>query len=427
MGRVVPLGPQHAWIIKQKLPENLPQDAILQNLWFGGQYYDPDLDQQIRRPPIIPKRMQAGYDKNAHVGTLTNGSTFQIKSIEQSVDKFASENPDVIWMDEPSTTAAWMELQYRLVRNKNAHVIMTLTPASVHASYLDELVNGNDDRVLVEELWTENNHYMSPEHLQYVIDNTPEDQREMRLHGKLAHLSGLIYHEWDNWVEPFVIPDSWSRYVVHDPGISNPAATLWMAVSPQRELFCYDCDYDTSKKSNIRDLCDRILAKSAGQPIVRWYIDPFAAAQRVPSAADPRNEETIAHLYRSCGVPVTLAPRQQELAGRWQRINVAKLCIDTKNKRHPNVFAFNSKKMDPLRKELRLYRWETNETAKRERNLPDQPHKQHDHLMYCLETACALASRGAITHLTPHELGEIEQDWQRHTREMDEQWHALAV
>ena len=384
--------PLHAWFISHEKPENIETHSIVRKLTKGDLYTDPETGEQVSHPAIIPARLWDRFDRKSHVGYLTNGSTFQIKSIYQELTAFSSAGIDIIVFDEPCPEDIWQEVLLRTVRRAGARILMALTPTGMAMDYLDEYAQGGVADADVFYFDTTKNKYLSKRELETVISLIPPDMRATRLEGRLGHMSGLVYAEWDNWVAPFEIPEQWTRYVIHDPGVNNPAATLWFAVSPANDIYAYKSLYDKESKSVISKTVEKIKAMNGAEEIYRWYIDPFAASVHPSTPFDPRKGSipTVRAIYKECGIDFTMGPTEQDKAGRLQRILAAKQYINKECKSRPNIFAFDSDDMAQLRRELRLYRWMRNEGKATQKNEQDQPHPKHDHLMYCLETACAL-------------------------------------
>lgn len=395
--RPYPKPPLNIWIVQQKLPTNLANNAVIAKLFNGEKYPDPVTHEVKWREPFIPPRMIKSENKSTYTWELTNGSTIQMKSAEQDTDSFASEGIDLIDIDEPIDNKIWTEIKMRIIRRSGSRIMVTMTPVGRATEYVDELMNDNTGYVETFYASTEANPYLSPEQLDYVIKTTPDELKAVRLHGKPSFMVGQIYGAYNPWVTPFQIPKEWTRYVIHDVGFNNPCATCWFAVEPGSEdIYLYQIDYDARPTASIRPLCDRLKLLSAGTHIHRWYIDPFAARCKAPSMADPSAEMTIRQMYNRMGIPFELGPTQHDQAGRNNRIEATKLYLQQQSG-FPNLYLFDHPDMGPLRKEWRLYRWEE-ATGKREANAPDKPHKKHDHLMYCLETACALPLKSFQYH-----------------------------
>lgn len=410
--------PIHVWIVKQSFPENVATDSVLRKLMYGDEYQDPVTQRTVFHEAFIHPRYEPTFNKNSKTITLKNGSTIQMKSAEQDVLQFASAGIDLIVVDEPIRTEVFQELFFRLIRREGARMMFALTPTGLAMGFLQDLMDQKDkSRVEFFYISTLENKYLDKEAVEHIASSLTEEQKETRLFGKPAMMVGLIYGEWEKngcWIEPLPrIPDDWTRYVVHDPGYSNPAATLWGAVDPDGNIYLYRCQYDTSKSANVRLLIERMAATDDVAKIHRWYIDPFAASVKIPSIADMRHERNLKQLYDAVsekyGFRWTMGPRQEEQAGRVQRITATKLYIQ-RDTNFPNIFAFDAPEMKPLRDELIRYRWAVSK-GKEDRNEPDQPHKQHDHLMYCMETMCALPIRNIGQRYYQNDLKQDQEQF----------------
>ena len=63
-----------------------------------------------------------------------------------------------------------------------------------------------------------------------------------RLYGEFETTGGMVYDEWDDdahLITPFDIPSHWSAFRCMDHGRTNPTSCLWVAVSPNNDLFVY--------------------------------------------------------------------------------------------------------------------------------------------------------------------------------------------
>lgn len=68
----------------------------------------------------------------------------------------------------------------------------------------------------------------------------PEEEKQVRLHGKSRMVEGKVYPEFgkDHICEPFPIPKDWTRYCAMDPG-HHTFAILWAAVAPDGKYYIY--------------------------------------------------------------------------------------------------------------------------------------------------------------------------------------------
>ncbi|CAM5718262.1 phage terminase large subunit [Streptomyces fumanus] len=93
--------------------------------------------------------------------------------------------------------------------------------------------------------------------------------RKLRLRdGTWAAAEGLIYEEFDealHLLDPFTIPDSWTRWISVDFGFTNPAVIQWWAEDGDGRLYLYREIYHTRRL--VEDLArqaKRIMQRSDG-------------------------------------------------------------------------------------------------------------------------------------------------------------------
>lgn len=87
------------------------------------------------------------------------------------------------------------------------------------------------------------NGYLPHEDIEKKIREYDEEEKEARISGKPIHLSGLVFKTFNRQthvVDPFDIPDDWTRYCIIDPHDRKPFMCTWGCVSPTGKLFIYD-------------------------------------------------------------------------------------------------------------------------------------------------------------------------------------------
>jgi phage terminase large subunit len=68
--------------------------------------------------------------------------------------------------------------------------------------------------------------------------------------GRWVQAEGIVYTEWNpavNLIEPFDIPDEWSRFRAIDFGYARPFVCLWFAVDHDGRMYCYRQIYHTGR------------------------------------------------------------------------------------------------------------------------------------------------------------------------------------
>jgi hypothetical protein len=235
-----------------------------------------------------------------------------------------------------------------------------------------------------------------------------KEEVEVTLHGKSRRGEGLVYTEFsrEHMVQPFAIPDSWTRYCAIDPGVKTFAA-LWCAVSPDETFYVYRELYEHSSKwKEVADL----VARAEGQekrvviePVVvddqrienreveKWFVTP--RSERIQARyIDPSSRSRtsaggsgVCDLFAGYGLFCSFADNQLE-AGI-QRVKGTML-KGLSGRPQLQIFVTCKNLIDELRK----LRWikSKNPNAPRKREIP---HKQNDHAADTLRYLCATGMR----------------------------------
>lgn len=97
----------------------------------------------------------------------------------------------------------------------------------------------------------------TPRGAQWVAEAKRGDTKgnwNQEMEGDAGALSGeKVYPTWDesvHLVEPFVIPEDWTRIHTVDPGLANPCGMLWIAIDPENNWWVYREFY--KKEMSIR-------------------------------------------------------------------------------------------------------------------------------------------------------------------------------
>lgn len=104
-------------------------------------------------------------------------------------------------------------------------------------------------------------------------------QREIM--GSDDSFEGMVYSDFDRSVhviQPFRIPDEWTRVIGIDHGYRNPSAWIYGAVDYDGTVYIYDEYYD--KEKLIKDICKANIAKIGKTKIEQARIDPSTRARR---------------------------------------------------------------------------------------------------------------------------------------------------
>ena len=193
---------------------------------------------------------------------------------------------------------------------------------------------------------------------------------------------GQIYPEFDrsiHVIKPFSIPKEWERLVAIDHGMVNPTAAVYGAIDYDDNLYIYDEYYSPGIVSQH---AKEILAKTEGQEISFWLIDPSTAAKTREKDGMPWS---VIEEYEDYGIWATPANREV-LAG----INRVKEFLNLDEKRispvthkAPSPRLYIMSNCTNLLWEFPQYQWKKMSSVTN-RNEPERPRDFNDHALDAL-------------------------------------------
>ena len=221
-----------------------------------------------------------------------NGWEFDIMSYEQEAKEFESATLGFAWFDEPPTEAIFKATVSRM--RKGGIIFISETP--LYAAWLYDHIIANPDpelaargqRVYVEAEVEDacKQHgirgHLEHEHIERMIAEYSEDEKQARVYGKFQHLIGLRFKAFSRQihvVRPFAINlKDYSVYEALDPHPRNPDMVNWIAVD--RKGTKYVCDELWLKcQGGTEELAERIKKKADQYRIERRIIDPSALVE----------------------------------------------------------------------------------------------------------------------------------------------------
>jgi len=221
------------------------EQAIRQTIWPKFEEWAPKhmIKEIVRSPRKVPQ-----------VLTWSNGSKIYFMSNDQDDMAFEGPNGHWVWADEPIDYKKYVGLKRGLI-DFSGEMWMTMTPLT--QAWIADVVMGRANepgsgaKTYKFSVWdncTENGGYLSREAIESFLSDLREDELEARLHGNFLHLAGRVYKEWlpepPFWIDPFEIPRSWPRVCLADPHTRKPIAVMWLAISPDDQVFIYRALYD---------------------------------------------------------------------------------------------------------------------------------------------------------------------------------------
>jgi hypothetical protein len=400
------------WIIvPQFVDDPIADDARIKKLYIGEEGSDKH-GNRVHRPPLIPEEMIAWRTQDYYSVRLVNGSTITFKATTQNTLNLASSNVDLIIFDEPTNRPHWNEAVARLIALPGSRIIHCCTDTTLKTKYIDDLLS-KPEKIPVFHWTTDKNPYRNKAHTEEIAELMDEAERKVRLGGARFSETLLVYpsiFRWvdengmaivdrqgrtSNWIEPFVPPQHWTRYVIHDPGRTNPAAAVWFAVDEMGNVYAYKMHYWKKPPTSLTVLMKGMMDTNAGDRIDFWYIDPKAAKQ-------PREVEEyyvkgyrLIDMYRKVGkkfgIYWRLGSSNLERAWKMERVSACSCYLDPREDSYPMLWLFDTPEMEPLREEFRRYRMATAKDP--EKNQPETTHDADNHAIYCVEAACVMPAR----------------------------------
>jgi phage terminase large subunit-like protein len=234
------------------------------------------------------KTSKAGKHFDSHWTTDT-GFEFDIMSYEQDAKEFESATLGWAWFDEPPTEAIFKATVARM--RKGGIIFISETP--LYAAWLYDHIIANPDPDLavkgqrvyieadVEDACKQHGirGHLEHEHIERMIAEYTEDEKQARVHGKFQHLIGLRFKQFSraiHVVRPFNVNyNDFSVYEALDPHDRTPDAVNWIAVDRKGHKFVVD-ELWLKCQGGTEELAHRIKDKASQYRIERRIIDPSA-------------------------------------------------------------------------------------------------------------------------------------------------------
>jgi phage terminase large subunit-like protein len=337
--------------------------------------------------PIILKLLGQRYLLNWHetdkIVELTNGSTIGFKSVDSGWEKFQGTRKHLIWFDEEPAWSVYQECRMRIVDTLGT-ILITETPLHGMTWVYDDIYevweNKEDPDIECFIMSTYENPYIDRNELDKLEKSYFDEEKEARLKGNFVEFAGLVYKEFNrqiHLIKRFPIPKDWTRLIGIDPGINNPTAAVFWAISPDGVHYIYDEYYvmDTNVEGNARNLKARIGLDE----ISCTFIDP-SACNRNPAHPELKS---LRDEYARFGI-YTKPANNDVLFG----VNKVKALLSVNDKtKKPSLYIFDD--CLTVLKELTRYRWDTYKYHEEEKNPKEHPKKVMDHCMDALRYIAA--------------------------------------
>lgn len=339
----------------------------------------PELQKWLPPSELINGSWEDSYQKADRLLTLSNGSTCELMSYDQDVEKFAGTSRHFVHFDEEPPKEIFTECKMRLL-DTAGDWWMTMTPVEgmtwvYDDIYMPGLVPGSNIGVIIID--TEENPYISNAEIEEALSGLDDNERKARKEGKFVQIGGLVFRNFNpgrNVIAP-LSPDQlrrikgWTHYASLDHGFNNPTAWLWHAVSPPDKLgrsfiVTYDELYDneTIVETFARQVLERNAQPNRVHPAI--YVGDPAIKQRQAVTGD-----SIQLAYMQHGIPIILGN------------NDVAIGVNKMNKYLGNGRWVITENCPNLLRELPRVKWKIFQHAKQrhENNKREEIHKQNDH------------------------------------------------
>lgn len=278
---------------------------------------------------------------------------------------------------------------------------------------------------------------------------------ESRYYGAWHATGGMVYDEWDpkyHLIDPFEVPDSWTRYRAIDHGIKNPTACLWGAVSPEGDLILYREHYmgGLSVHESVRRIVEAsgnellpqgmvggskgVFYERFSEKCVKESYHKTVLDKRSRNSKDAAQLE-LSKLYKWAGLNVQDASGIETV----RSIPIVKqfLNIDPE-KTHPfrpdlagspQIFVFRN--LPNFIREIEGYSMQEFKSSKAAAtaNMKESPVAKDDHLMDALRYMCQIPPRyieGQWGHYN-QTVTITEEDEEKYDREKEARRHSFFV
>ena len=228
------------------------------------------------------------------------GFRFDIMTNEQDPKEFESATLGFAWFDEPPSYSIFKATVARM--RKGGVIYITATPLKGSAWMYDHIIcyNGKDKLrgyvyADIEDNCQEHGVRGILKHsdIEKMIKEYTEDEKQARVYGKFAHLTGLVFKKFDrkiHVIKPFTLNKrDWMVIEALDTHPRNPDAVLWVAKNRKGTMVVVDEIY---LNGTISELAKRIKLKEEQYRIELRLIEPGAFVQ--DQHRDKPEEETLA-------------------------------------------------------------------------------------------------------------------------------------
>lgn len=373
----------HAWI-KGPLYEKFP---FLKRIRIIS---DPSVVESIIKEmkhwfPVgryVTSKGRSAYEKYWKTDT---GFDIDVMTYDQDPKDFESANLGLVWMDEPPPINIYKASIARLRRG--GRLFITATPLEGSEWMYDEIFtsasNSEGRRAIVEAQMEDAckihgvRGHLEHENIQLLISQYSEDEQQARVHGKFAHLTGIIFKQFSppiHVIAPFQInKKDYTVYQYLDPHPRTPDAALWVAVDRKGTKYVID-ELFLKCMGGDSELATRVQEKDDHYRVEARKIDPSACI------TDQHRGKSLQQVLADYGTWYEPANKKREAADRCigNALNYTK--VGDNIIIAPQVYIFSTCVRTIF--ELQHYRWDNwrGKTAQ-SKTVKQKPVDKDDHMI----------------------------------------------
>lgn len=340
-------------------------------------------------PPGRYRTSKSGknYEYNWQTDT---GFKFDVMTLEQEAKEFESATLSFVWFDEPPSYAIFKATVARMRRG--GIIFITATPLMGSAWMYDHLIaykkkkgSKNQRDFLFADISSNCIEHgvrgiLHHKDIQKIINEYTEDEKQARIHGKFAHLVGLVFKNFNpkiHVIKPFQINDrDYMAVEALDTHPRNPDAALWVVKDRQNTIFVVDELYDSYK---TKELARRIHSKAEKYRVELRLLEPAAFVED-KHRENPHDETLAMELANKYGLQYQKATKARTRANK--RIEDALDYDQVGNDiiRAPELYIFDT--CHRLIQELEHLIWDDWRGRAAERKSPmEKPVDKDDHMI----------------------------------------------
>lgn len=278
----------------------------------------PELKKWIPPSAYIDGSWEESYNRSLKILTLANGSTLDLMSYDQDVDKFAGTSRHFIAFDEDPPRDIFRECVARTV-DVNGVWWITMTPvlgmsSFVYGDLYKKAIEGKRDDITVISVDMADNPYLSKESVDAYLGSLTENERKIRGKGEFIQISGLVFKSFKkdvHVINPIKPTNKFIIYASMDHGFNHPTVWLFHAVLVVKGVHYIITFKEFYQNETTIDEWAMIIhkyLKTAGIPKPLMMIADPATRQR--SAV---NGTSVQGMYGARGLPLIMGSNDNKV------------------------------------------------------------------------------------------------------------------